>query len=142
MRRGRKRRQNTSAPHSPSTTNRTTTQRPNRWTDFLLGVNRTLYVLLCPLFLVSQLLLKKFCNFVVVLGNPQHRCLRLIVLNVVSNRAHFLSAETPEFWIVQFVRGHRFDRNRLVAALPFCAQRKAILSINFDIVRGSIGTKD
>src|SRR5262245_60109021 len=56
---------------------------------------------------VQRALLNDFCDAFVAGGNPQHDGSRFTGFHFVGNRAHFLGAETPKFWIVQFARWHR-----------------------------------
>ena len=82
---------------------------------------------------VQRALLNDFCDAFVAGGNPQHDDSRFTGFHFVGNLAHFLGAETPKFWIVQFARGHR---STVIAWSPPylpCALGKVMLSINFDI---------
>ena len=60
-----------------------------------------------PLTTCYPALRNKFRDAIVVFGNTQHDCLWFAVPHFVSDAAYFFGAETPIFWIVQFVLGHR-----------------------------------
>ena len=82
---------------------------------------------------VQCALLNDFCDAFVTGGNPQHDGSRFTGFHFVGNRAHFLGAETPKFWIVQFARGHRSTVTAWSPPYLPCALGKVMLSINFDI---------